>query len=315
MTSRKVTCSPSISEIGGEQLALPQHEEESSLPLQDSSDDVAANSADLPLVAPPGALDLPKPSVDNSVTRTEFHVLVEMMKALQQQLFPQPQLQQQQPATCTQLDTLSSIPSIVPIPTPSPPTAPSISIGMPAPSTKHLQTWRPPPLCSVHSPLSLSEDEWNTTIKTNVTGSWLVSKYVCELMLNAKQKGSIINVSSIAGLNRGQLPGALAYAVSKTGLNCMAKVMAMELGVHNIRVNSISPGLFKSEMTEALMQKEWLNNVVLKTYPLKALGTSDPALTSLVRYLIHDSSEYVSGNVFPVELGATLPGVPIFSSL
>ncbi|KAL5997326.1 hypothetical protein ACLOJK_008256 [Asimina triloba] len=168
---------------------------------------------------------------------------------------------------------------------------------------------------SVHSPLSLSEDEWNTTIETNLTGSWLVSKYVCELMLNAKQKGSIINVSSVVGLNRGQLPGALAYAVSKIALNSMAKIMAMELGVHNIRVNSISPGLFKSEITEALMQKEGLINLALKTYPLRALGTSDPALTSVVRYLIHDSSEYVSGNVFPVELGASLPGVPIFSSL
>ncbi|KAL5997321.1 hypothetical protein ACLOJK_008251 [Asimina triloba] len=85
--------------------------------------------------------------------------------------------------------------------------------------------------------------------------------------------------------------------------------MALELGVHNIRVNSISPGLFKSEITEGLMQKDWLNNVALKTVPLRTYGTSDPALTSLVRYLIHDSSEYVSGNMFVVEAGVTLPGI------
>lgn len=91
--------------------------------------------------------------------------------------------------------------------------------------------------------------------------------------------------------------------------------MALELGVHKIRVNSISPGLFKSEITEGLMQKEWLNNVALRTVPLQEFGTSDPALTSLVRYLIHDSSEYVTGNIFIVDAGATLPGVPIFSSL
>lgn len=63
------------------------------------------------------------------------------------------------------------------------------------------------------------------------------------------------------------------------------------------------------------MQKEWLNNVALRTVPLQEFGTSDPALTSLVRYLIHDSSEYVTGNIFIVDAGATLPGVPIFSSL
>lgn len=91
--------------------------------------------------------------------------------------------------------------------------------------------------------------------------------------------------------------------------------MALELGAYNIRVNSIAPGLFNSEITAGLMQKKWLNNVAKKTVPLQTYGTSDPALTSLVRYLIHDSSEYVTGNIFIVDAGVTLPGIPIFSSL
>lgn len=74
--------------------------------------------------------------------------------------------------------------------------------------------------------------------------------------------------------------------------------MALEMGTHKIRVNSISPLLFKSEITANLMQKHWLNDVAMKTVPLRKYGTSDPALTSLARYLIHDSSEYVSGNNF-----------------
>ncbi|XP_061353079.1 uncharacterized protein LOC133297871 [Gastrolobium bilobum] len=168
---------------------------------------------------------------------------------------------------------------------------------------------------SVKSPLKLSEEEWDFVFKTNLTGCWLVSKYVCKRMCDAQQKGSIINISSTAGLNRGQLPGAAAYASSKAGVNMLTKVMAMELGVHRIRVNSISPGIFKSEITEKLMQKDWLNNVAKKIFPLRTLGTSDPALTSLARYLIHDSSEYVTGNNFIVDFGATLPGVPIYSSL
>ncbi|OIT37114.1 hypothetical protein A4A49_11745 [Nicotiana attenuata] len=94
-----------------------------------------------------------------------------------------------------------------------------------------------------------------------------------------------------------------------------SSMMAIELGPYKIRVNSISPGLFRSEITEGLMQKDWLHNIALRTIPLRTHGTSDPALTSVVRYLIHDSSEYVSGNIFIVEAGATLPGVPIFSSL
>ncbi|KAL4354370.1 hypothetical protein GQ457_06G016770 [Hibiscus cannabinus] len=167
----------------------------------------------------------------------------------------------------------------------------------------------------VKDPLELSEEEWDKTIRTNLTGTWLVSKHVAIHMRDASQGGSIINISSIAGLNRGQLPGGLAYASSKAGLNTMTKTMAMELGMYKIRVNSISPGLFKSEITQDLMKKDWLTNVAKRTVPLRTYGTADPALTSLVKYLIYDSSEYVTGNVFIVDAGATLPGVPIFSSL
>ncbi|XP_027934916.1 uncharacterized protein LOC114190288 [Vigna unguiculata] len=168
---------------------------------------------------------------------------------------------------------------------------------------------------TVKSPLELSEEEWNQSFRTNLTGTWLVSKSVCKRMRDAQRKGSIINIASIAGFNRGQLPGGAAYASSKAGVNMLTKVMALELGTHKIRVNSISPGLFRSEITEKLMEKDWLSKVAIKTVPLRSYGTSDPALTSLVRYLIHDSSEYVSGNNFIVDAGVTLPGLPIFSSL
>ncbi|CAL5212112.1 unnamed protein product [Lathyrus oleraceus] len=168
---------------------------------------------------------------------------------------------------------------------------------------------------NVRSPLDLSEEEWNELFRTNTTGTWLVSKYVCKLMRDSKRKGSIINISSIAGLERGNWPGAIAYASSKAGVNMLTKAMALELGAYKIRVNSISPGLFKSEVTENLMKKDWVKMVAKKIVPLKDLGTSNPALTSMVRYLIHDSSEYVTGNIFIVDSGTTIPGVPIFSSL
>ncbi|KAL5546674.1 hypothetical protein UlMin_006361 [Ulmus minor] len=168
---------------------------------------------------------------------------------------------------------------------------------------------------TVKSPLDLPEEEWNNVVKTNFTGAWLVSKYVCLRMRDAKQGGSVINITSITGLNRGYSPGAAAYTSSKSALNALSKDMALEMGEYKIRVNAVSPGIFKSEITEGLMQKKWLTNVTAKTVPLRTYGTSDPALTSLIRYLIHDSSAYVTGNVFIVDAGATLPGVPLFSSL
>ncbi|TMW97535.1 hypothetical protein EJD97_005350 [Solanum chilense] len=169
---------------------------------------------------------------------------------------------------------------------------------------------------SVSSSLKLPEEQWEHTFTTNLRGAWLVSKYVCRHMIDAKQGGgSIINVSSVAGLNRVLVPGGLAYASSKMALDKLTEMMALELGVHKIRVNSIAPGIFKSEMTKSLIQQKWFHGVISRTAPLRTIGTTDPALTSLVRYLIHASSEYVSGNVFIVDSGATLIGVPIFSSL
>ncbi|GKV17312.1 hypothetical protein SLEP1_g27833 [Rubroshorea leprosula] len=77
---------------------------------------------------------------------------------------------------------------------------------------------------NVKTPLELSEEEWDHVFKTNLKGSWLVSKYVCIRMRDANRGGSVINISSIAGLNRGQLPGGVAYASAKAGVNTMTKV-------------------------------------------------------------------------------------------
>ncbi|KAG2325704.1 hypothetical protein Bca52824_008432 [Brassica carinata] len=143
---------------------------------------------------------------------------------------------------------------------------------------------------NVKTCLDLSEDEWDRVFRTNLTGPWLVSKYVCSLMRDTKRGGSVINVSSVAGLHRGALPGGLAYACSKTGVHTMTRMMAVELGAYNIRVNSIAPGILKSEITQGLMQKEWFKKVNERIVPLKVQQTVDPGITSLVRYLIHDSS-------------------------
>jgi len=91
--------------------------------------------------------------------------------------------------------------------------------------------------------------------------------------------------------------------------------MALEMGPYKIRVNSIAPGLFQSQITEQLMGKDWLKNWTIRTIPLRTLGTTDPALTSLLRYLIHESSKFITGNIFIVDAGTSIPGIPIFSSL
>ncbi|KAM0003084.1 putative carbonyl reductase (NADPH) [Helianthus debilis subsp. tardiflorus] len=168
---------------------------------------------------------------------------------------------------------------------------------------------------AVQNSLDWSEEDWDKTFRTNLKGAWLVSKYVGLQMRAFNQAGSIINISSVTGHQRTYSHGSLAYASSKSALNTMTKVMAMELGKNKIRVNSICPGLYQSEITEGLMRKKGLKQVISKLVPLRDFGTVDPALTSLVRYLICDTSDYVTGNIFIVDGGFTLASVPIYSSL
>ena len=82
-------------------------------------------------------------------------------------------------------------------------------------------------LCSgnVLSPLELTEEEWDNTMRTNLTGTWLVSKYVSICMHNANHGGSIINMSSLVGLECGQPPSSLVYACSKVGVVTLTKVI------------------------------------------------------------------------------------------
>lgn len=168
---------------------------------------------------------------------------------------------------------------------------------------------------NVNSSLDLKEDEWNKVVTTNLKGTWLVSKAVGKRMREAKQAGSIINISSIGGLSRGELPGGIAYSASKAGINAMTKVMALELGMHNIRVNAVAPGLFRSEITAGLMEKGWLNTVARKIVPLQTWGDIEPTLTSTLHLLASDTSAYITGNVFIIDGGQSIPGVPLYSSL
>ncbi|KAD3338621.1 hypothetical protein E3N88_34142 [Mikania micrantha] len=80
----------------------------------------------------------------------------------------------------------------------------------------------------VHGSLNLSEEDWDKTYTTNLKGSWLVSKYVGLKMLAVNQGGSIINISSTAGVNRGHLPLTLAYSSSKSAMNTMTKGSSCE---------------------------------------------------------------------------------------
>ena len=97
--------------------------------------------------------------------------------------------------------------------------------------------------------IRMKDEEWNKVINLNLTSSFLLSKYSIKKMIRNKN-GKIINITSIVG-HTGNI-GQTNYAASKAGLIGMSKSLALEYGKKNIKINCVSPGFIKSEMTDKI---------------------------------------------------------------
>ena len=140
-------------------------------------------------------------------------------------------------------------------------------------------------------------DEWNRVINLNLTSTFLISKNVIKKMLKNKN-GKIINVTSVVG-HTGNI-GQANYAASKAGLIGMSKSLALEYGKKNIKINCISPGFIKSEMTEKIndnFKQTLLDKISLERFGIPA----DIANAAL--FLSSDLSNYITGETLHVNGG------------
>src|SRR5437764_1945285 len=99
---------------------------------------------------------------------------------------------------------------------------------------------------------SMPLERWQQVIDANITGTFLMSQCVGRHMLE-RSIGVIINVASIAGLGGGQL-NTVGYNASKAAVINLTRALAVEWGPRNIRINCIAPGMFRTRMTEAIIE-------------------------------------------------------------
>ncbi|MGK9269784.1 glucose 1-dehydrogenase [Williamsia muralis] len=145
---------------------------------------------------------------------------------------------------------------------------------------------------------AFKHDKWQKIIDVNLTGTFYGIQASTDPMI-AAGGGSIINVSSIEGL-RGA-PWAHGYVATKWAVRGLAKSVALELAPHNIRVNSLHPGLIRTPMTEKFPDD-------LVTIPLGRPGNSSEVST-FVLFLASDESSYATGTEFVVD-GGLVTDVP-----
>jgi len=161
----------------------------------------------------------------------------------------------------------------------------------------------------------ISLEEWNKTIGTNLTGTYLSAKAVVPHM-KKQNSGSIVFCASINGTRTFLNPGTSAYCSSKAGQVALMKVLALELAKHNIRVNAICPGAIRSQINEKTLKRHIEEAEEQVEYPGKEwpvpLTHGKPGepieCAKAVWFLASDQSAHISGTELFVDGAESLFG-------
>lgn len=149
--------------------------------------------------------------------------------------------------------------------------------------------------------LDTSMDQWNRVMNINVTSVFLGMKHVIPHM-SANGGGSIINISSIAGLTGSS--GAGAYTASKGAVRMLSKAAAVDFGGQNIRVNSVHPGFISTPMSSQFVEDPQMLQFFLSQTALPRVGQASE-VAQAVLFLASDEASYITGVELPVDGGVT----------
>ena len=147
---------------------------------------------------------------------------------------------------------------------------------------------------------NLTEGQWDRVMDVNAKGVFLGTKYAIPEMRKAGG-GSIINISSIAGLV-GSTTGA--YGASKGAVRIFTKSTAIQYANQGIRANSVHPGVIETDMTADMLNDEEGRQASLARHPIGRLGTSEDVAYGVL-YLAADESSFVTGSELVIDGGLT----------
>ncbi|SDL18233.1 3-oxoacyl-[acyl-carrier protein] reductase [Modicisalibacter muralis] len=142
---------------------------------------------------------------------------------------------------------------------------------------------------------ALSDDDWDSVIRTNLDGFYNVVKPLVMPMIRRRAAGRIVVMSSVSGLmgNRGQVN----YSAAKAGLHGAVKALAVELAKRKITVNCVAPGLIDTDMTE-----DSVNGEALKIIPMQRTGTGEE-VAATVSFLCSPDASYITRQIIAVNGG------------
>ena len=157
----------------------------------------------------------------------------------------------------------------------------------------------------------LDSEAWRRSVDLNVNGSMYVLKHAARELVRGGG-GSFVGISSIASSNTHRWFGA--YGVSKSALDHLMMLAADELGASWVRVNSIRPGLIRTELVAAIFESPDISGDYASCTPLPRPGEVEDIANTAV-FLLSDASSYLTGQVINVDGGMCLRRGPDFSAM
>jgi NAD(P)-dependent dehydrogenase (short-subunit alcohol dehydrogenase family) len=157
----------------------------------------------------------------------------------------------------------------------------------------------------------MDSDAWRRTVDLNINGTMYVLKHCAREMVRGGG-GSFVGISSIASSNTHRWFGA--YGVTKAGLDHLMMLAADELGPSWVRVNSIRPGLIRTDMVAPITDSPELSEDYRACTPLPRVGEAED-IANMAMFLLSDAAGWVTGQVINVDGGHLLRRGPDFSAM
>jgi NAD(P)-dependent dehydrogenase (short-subunit alcohol dehydrogenase family) len=145
-----------------------------------------------------------------------------------------------------------------------------------------------------------TEDAWDAVMNVNSRGAFFMTQACGKIMIE-QRRGKIINILSLT--TAWGLPTTAAYTASKAALMQLTRLLAVEWAQHNVHVNGIAPGFFRTELTQPV-QSDARSDWILHRTPLGRWGEPEEIAGAAV-FLASPASDFVTGHVLWVDGGIT----------
>lgn len=149
--------------------------------------------------------------------------------------------------------------------------------------------------------VDVDEQGWQRLLDVNLSAAYRLTRQAAKALIT--NRGAVVNIASLSADRA--VAGIVPYGATKAALTQLGKGLAVELGPHSVRVNTVAPGYIETPMTSDVLGQEEFRARALSRIPLRRFADGDD-VADVVVFLVSDAARYVTGVVLPVDGGYSI---------